>query len=149
MAGPGNGAGRLWKKTMRTAITIGYTEKGGWQLLSGPDVPVDQQLQAFHNLAKNAPKELLKVQFQAKDGKSKHWDRNASATAAAAMKQAEAKAEEKRRISERGVAAQKKAQADALKADEEKRAREVAAKEAEKARLKKEAEAATVPAPKK
>lgn len=114
---------------MRQATTIGRTDKG-WVLISGPNVPFEEQRQAFNNLNIKWTEEALhEVRFQERNGVAKILLKDNASRHHAGVKLAEKKAEEKRQIAERKVEEAKKAAADKAKALADARAKEVAAKE--------------------
>lgn len=53
----------------RTAVTLGKTHKGEWEMLAHPDVPLLEQLKAFRQgLALKAHAKYCLIRFQESDG---------------------------------------------------------------------------------
>jgi ribosomal protein L22 len=54
---------------MRTAVTVGKTHRGEWALMSGPEVPLVEQLQSFRKLIGQKTNPVFcQVRLQESDG---------------------------------------------------------------------------------
>lgn len=85
---------------MRTATTIGLTEKG-WIMISDPGVPADKQRRDFAAIFENWPQGCSQVRFQLNDGRAKVRFRDKAALSAAAMDRVEKRLAEKKEFAER------------------------------------------------
>lgn len=92
----------------RTAVTLGKTHDGKWELLGNPDAPITEQLQNFRSVLgqKSHPKFAL-IQFQESDGVARTLRLRTEEAQAAHEKQRAAELEKAREsITQQGARAQ-------------------------------------------
>lgn len=119
---------------MRTARTIGITEKGEEEIIHPKATPIQKQLGEFQEMArKGVPKKFSAVEFQTSDGRVRTLRNGISAN----LKDAEARAADKLENRKKWLQAQADKQAEAFKKAKEDQQTRINAANAEKEKAKK------------
>lgn len=119
---------------MRTARTIGITEKGEEEIIHPKATPIQKQLGAFQEMARTGiPKKYAAVEFQTSDGRVRTLRNGITA----GLKDAEARAADKLENRKKWLADQAKKQAEAEKAAAKERQDRIDSANAHKEKAKK------------